>query len=58
MVACLLSAQMTMTDTPKVREAGNSSGVILQKRILDEMGVKDARAFMDSHQNAFREIAE
>ena len=49
---------MTMTDTPKVREAGNSSGVILQKRILDEMGVKDARAFMDSHQNAFREIAE
>ena len=76
-----------MTDTLKVRKVGNSSGVILPKRLLDEMGVEegdelfavreadgslrltpydpefadsvdDAREFMDSHRNAFRELAQ
>jgi len=76
-----------MIDTLKVRRVGNSSGVILPKSLLDEMGVEegdelfavreadgslrltpydpefadaveDARAFMDSHRNAFRELAQ
>lgn len=76
-----------MTDTLKIRKIGNSSGVILPKNLLDEMGVEDgdnlfvvreadgslrltpydpdfaeavedARAFMDSHRNAFQELAK
>lgn len=76
-----------MADTLKVREVGNSSGVILPKSLLEEMGVEegdelfavrevdgslrltpydpefaqaveDAREFMDSHRNAFRELAD
>jgi putative addiction module antidote len=76
-----------MTDTLKVRKVGNSSGVILPKSLLEEMGVEegdelfavreadgslrltpydpdfaeaveDAREFMDSHRNAFRELAK
>lgn len=76
-----------MADTLKVRKVGNSSGVILPKSLLEEMGleegdevfaireadgslrltpydpdfaeaVKDAREFMDSHRNAFRELAK
>ena len=71
----------------KIRKVGNSSGVILPKSLLEEMGVEegdelfavreadgglrltpfdpefaeaveDARAFMDSHRNAFRELAK
>lgn len=76
-----------MTDTLKIRKIGNSSGVILPKTLLEEMGVEDgdnlfvvreadgslrltpydpdfaeavedARAFMDSHRNAFQELAK
>jgi putative addiction module antidote len=76
-----------MGDTPKIRKVGNSSGVILPKDLLEDMGmeggdelfvvreadgslrltpydpdfaeaVEDARAFMDSHRDAFRELAE
>jgi putative addiction module antidote len=74
-------------DTLKVRQVGNSSGVILPKSLLEEMGVEegdglfdvrgtngslrltpydpefaeavgDAREFMDSHRNVFRELAK
>jgi len=74
-------------DTLKVRKVGNSSGLILPKSLLEEMGVEegdelfavreadgslrltpydpefaetveDAREFMDSHRNAFRELAQ
>jgi putative addiction module antidote len=76
-----------MADSLKIRKVGNSSGVILPKSLLEEMGVEegdelfavreadeslrltpfdpefaeaveDARAFMDSHRNAFRELAK
>ena len=76
-----------MSETLKVRKVGNSSGVILPKGLLEQMGVEegdelfavreadgslrltpydpafaeaveDARKFMDSHRNAFRELAE
>lgn len=76
-----------MPETLKVRKVGNSSGVILPKGLLEEMGVEegdelfavreadgslrltpydpefaetveDAREFMDSHRNAFRELAK
>jgi len=76
-----------MPDTLKVRKVGNSSGLILPKSLLEEMGVEegdelfavreadgslrltpydpefaetveDAREFMDSHRNAFRELAQ
>jgi putative addiction module antidote len=76
-----------MADTLKVRKVGNSSGVILPKSLLEEMGVEegdelfavreadgslrltpydpefaeaveDAREFMDSHRNAFSELAK
>lgn len=32
---------MAMTDTLKIRQVGNSSGVILPKGLLDEMGVEE-----------------
>ena len=76
-----------MPETLKVRKVGNSSGVILPKGLLEEMGVEegddlfavreadgslrltpydpdfaeaveDAREFMASHRNAFRELAK
>lgn len=76
-----------MSETLKVRKVGNSSGVILPKSLLEEMGlgegdelfavreadgslrltpydpefadaVEDAREFMDSNRNAFRELAQ
>ena len=76
-----------MPDTLKIRKVGNSSGLILPKSLLEEMGVEegdelfavreadgslrltpydpefaeaveDAREFMDSHRNAFRELAQ
>jgi putative addiction module antidote len=76
-----------MANTLKIREVGNSSGVILPKSLLEEMGVEegdelfavreadgslrltpydpefaeaveDAREFMDSRRNAFRELAK
>lgn len=76
-----------MANTLKVRKVGNSSGVILPKSLLEEMGVEegdelfavreadgglrltpydpefadaveDAREFMDSNRNAFRELAK
>ena len=76
-----------MPDALKVRKVGNSSGLILPKSLLEEMGVEEgdelfavreadgslrltpydpefaeavevAREFMDSHRNAFRELAQ